>query len=332
MMKTMFFILVALAVSFGIIFYGEIPWDIAWEGVLKRLAGFEQSWNPILDERLPRLIVLLCSGASLAVAGAVMQSLFQNPLAAPNVLGMSVGGTLATIVVLIFEWHFSYPFVIPLAAVGGSLGILLLVYGLSYRQHSPPMVNLILTGIAISTVLIAAQSALLYALREHWQLIQTITEWEAGSSLDRSWAHVHMQLPLTLIGLWGCFQYREEINILALGEDEAANLGVEVTKIRWRLFLCIALLTGGALAAVGVVAFFGLVLPHLVRTLTTSDNRTLIPLCAFIGGVTLASLDLSLRILHIHTFTIGNISAVLGGIFFLVILLQPNRSFRLQQG
>ncbi len=305
---------------------GDTPWHIVWGHVLKRIDGSTTSWNPLLDERIPRLIVILCTGASLAVAGAVTQALFHNPLASPNVLGISCGGGLLVVLVFVLEWHLAYPFAIPIAAFTGCLLALLFVYSLSRSKGEVQLNTLIITGIAISSLLVAIQAAIMYALRDRWLLIQTLTEWGAGSTVDRDWKHVHMQLPLTLIGIYGCWYYRSEIDILALGEDEAKNLGVEVNKIRWRLFLCVALLTGGAIAAVGVIAFFGLLLPHLVRYIQGPANHQLIPLCILVGSTSFAAMDLLLRMFEIHTLSIGNISAILGGIAFLILLRGSRRS------
>jgi iron complex transport system permease protein len=301
---------------------GDTPWHEVWSDALLRITGSPDAatWNPLLDERIPRLIVIICSGASLAVAGAVMQSLFHNPLASPNILGISCGGGLLVVLVFIFELHLQYPFAIPIAAFTGCLGTLLFVYSLSRHDTGVQLNTLIITGIAVSSFLFAIQEALLYAFRDHWILIQTLTEWEAGSTLDRDWKHVHMQLPLTLIGLYGCWFYRSEIDIIALGEEEAKSLGVEVDKVRWRLFLCVALLTGGAIASVGMIAFFGLVLPHLIRYVQGPSNHHLIPLCILVGSSAFAAMDLLLRMFEIHFLSIGTISAILGGIFFLVIL------------
>lgn len=287
-----------------------------------------QGWNPLLQERLPRLLVLLMTGASLAVSGAVMQSLFSNPLASPSILGISCGGSLLVTVVYLLELHLSHPFLIPSAAFLGCLLTLLLVYSLAKRGGGVGVETLVLTGIAISTLLLAIQGALTFALRNHWELIQTLTEWEAGMTSDRSFAHVHMQLPLTVVGLLGCLYYARELNILSLGDEEATNLGVEVPKVRFRLFLFVALLTGGAIAAVGIIAFFGLVLPHLLRKIFGVDNVSLLPALILTGSTTLASLDLLLRLGDIHAFSIGNISAVLGGLFFLFLLFKrPRESF-----
>ncbi|MBA3815826.1 MAG: iron ABC transporter permease [Parachlamydiaceae bacterium] len=299
---------------------GDSSWNTVWKQALERIKGTSSHWNPLLDERIPRLIVILCSGAALAVAGAVMQSLFNNPLASPNVLGISCGGGLMVILVFVLEWHLKYPFIIPLGAFLGSLLTLVAVYLLSRSQGIVQLNTLILTGIAVSSLLFAIQAAIMYALRDRWMLIQTLTEWESGSTIDRGWKHVHMQLPLTLIGLYGCWHYRSEIDILALGEEEAQNLGVEVNKVRWRLFLCVALLTGGAIASVGAIAFFGLVLPHLVRYLQGPSNHQLIPLCILIGSTSFAAIDLFLRIFEIHSLSIGNVAAILGGFFFLILI------------
>jgi len=315
-----FFLFAALLlVSAATLMVGEIPWPDVREGVLRRFSG-EGSWNPLLDERLPRLIVILCTGASLAVSGAVMQSLFHNPLASPGVLGISCGGSLATVAVFVLGWHLNYPYAIPAAAVIGSLLTIIIVQGLSSFRGEPQLKNLILTGIAISTLLIAVEGTILYALRDRWHLIQTVTEWHAGSSADKSWQHVHMQLPLTIAGLLGCWGYRRELDMLALGDEEAKNLGVEVDKMRRHLFLSVALLTGGALAGMGIIAFFGLVLPHILRRLQGPCHLKLIPHCILGGSVTLCLMDLILRINAVHAFSIGNISAILGGIFFLILL------------
>lgn len=322
-MKSILYILLG-ALFIASLAIGEIPFSFVWNGVIARLAG-DQTWNPLFDERLPRLIVLLCSGASLAVSGAVMQSLFQNPLASPSVLGITSGGSLCVLIVFLMEWSFFYPFLIPLAAIFGALCTLLLVYTIAKSRGNLALDHLILTGIAISTVLIATESAITYALRDRWELIQMLSEWQAGSSMDRSWDHVHMQLPLTIVGLMGCLKYREELNLLALGEEEAFSLGVDVKKVKWRLFLFVALLSGGAIAAIGMISFFGLILPHLLRKIFGPDHIQLLPFSILGGGISLVTMDLSLRLTSYHFLSLGHLSAILGGGFFLFLLFQKKK-------
>lgn len=325
-MRLKILVFISLFLLSGLTLYlGDVPWEFVEKGIIERFNGSKNDWNPLLDERLPRLIVILSAGASLAVSGAVMQALFQNPLASPSVLGISCGGSLLVVLFYAFDLHLNHPYAISIAAVFGSFITMIVVYGLSHYGESHRMSNLILSGIAVSTLLIALQGGILYALRDNWRLIQTITEWESGSTLDRTWIHVHMQLPLALIGLLGCLYYRKEIDLLALGEEEALNLGVEVPKVRLRLFICTAFLTGSALAGIGIIAFFGLVLPHLIRKITGPSNRLLIPYSIFGGSLVLLAMDLTLRFFKIQIFTIGNVSAVLGGIFFFILLIHHPR-------
>lgn len=318
-------LLLLIPLSLFSLYLGDIPWEFVKEDALKRLFSTSTSWNPLLDERIPRLLVILSTGASLAVSGLVMQALFQNPLASPSVLGISCGGSLAVVIVFAFDWHLYYPYAVPLAAAFGCFATLLAVYFFAYLGRGILLPNLILTGIALSTLLLAIQGVIFFALRHHWRLIQTITEWEAGSTTDKTWQHVHMQLPLTLVGLFICYKYRREMDLLALGEEEALNLGVEVKKVRLRVFIALAMLTGGALAGVGIIAFFGLVMPHLFRRIAGGSNMTLVPLNIIGGALALLSMDLSLRVFHIQAFSIGNISAIAGGIFFLTLLFRSRK-------
>lgn len=306
--------------------HGVTPISDIVADLTARWNGSGDSWNPLLHERLPRLLVLAMTGASLAVAGAVMQALFQNPLASPGILGVSAGGSLAVVLLFLTGWHIGYPFVIPFGAFAGSLCTLFAVYWVSHWHGRLQLHHLILAGIAISTAVLAIKGAIIYGLRDNWQLIQTVTEWEAGSTHDRGWQHVNMQLPLAMLGLIGSLYYKQEINILALGEEEAYNLGVDVETVRLRLFLCVAMLTGGAMAALGLITFFGLILPHVLRRFTGPDHRALLPACTVFGATTLAALDLMLRVFHIHWLSIGNVSAVLGGLFFVALLFGQLRN------
>ena len=306
---------------------GHAPWEAVFEQAYQRVFFDGQGWNPLLDERLPRLIILLSTGASLAVSGYVLQSLFQNPLASPSILGISCGGSLAAIFSFIFGFHLTHPYIVSLAAFGGSLFTLVLIYGLSKTKGGVHPTTLILSGVAISSLFLALQNILLYQMREQWDLMQTIAEWQSGSTALFTWKHVHMQLPVCLVGFFGCWHYRKEIDLLALGDEEAEHMGVDIATVRFRLFLCVALLTGGALATVGVIAFFGLVLPNLLRRISSPLATVLLPRSIIFGGLLFAWLDLSLRLFNIEALSLGNVSAVLGGIFFGGLLYESERSF-----
>lgn len=322
------FNLLFLSVIILTLVMGEIPFSFVWNGILERLQGIHSNWNPLLSERLPRLLVLLCTGASLATAGAVIQAIFQNPLASPSVLGISAGSTLLLMPMILFGWHLDYPFVLSIASIAGAFFSLLLVYTFSLYRNDRQISTLLLIGTALSTLFLAIQGAFNYALRNQWQLLQTLTELEAGSSIDRNWMHAHLQMPLTLVGLFGCFYYVKELDLLSLGDEEAKNLGVSVNQVRWRLFLCVALLVGGAIAAMGSIAFFGFLLPTILRKIYGPNNQQLIPLCMGFGALVLVSMDLFLRFFHLDMLSLGNLSAIIGGVGFLGLLLFQKQETR----
>lgn len=329
-LKSFFIFLCCISAVLTLI-QGETPFKMVLSGVKNYFFLGENNWNPLIHERIPRLIVLFCTGACLAVSGAAMQAVFQNALASPSVLGISSGGVLAVVLAIVLQVDTLYPFIVPSAAFLGCLATLLFVYFLSLLQKGRQLTNLILTGIAVSTLLIATQSLILYVLRDHWQLIQAITEWESASTIDRNWNHVHTILPLAIAGLTGCWYYREELNLLSLGEEEAASLGVDVKRVRWRLFLSIAMLTGGSIAALGMVPFFGLIVPHIIRYFAGPDNRSLIPLSILGGGALLTSLDAALRWANLNFLSIGNLCGLCGGIFFLLLLFKKEQRSLLER-
>lgn len=315
-------LLLLLGTAIGILYTGPTEWSLVQEGAIARLLGRSTSWNPLLDERLPRLIVLICSGASLTLSGIITQSLFQNPLASPMSLGLTAGSSLCVLPLFLFGHHLSFPMLIPITAFLGALGTLLLVYTLAQEKGHVQLSTLLLTGMALSTVLSAIQGTFFYALREEWSLMQLLTEWAAGSTLDRTWQHVHLQLPLTLVGLLGCWSERHALNLLAAGEEEAFYLGVDVQQVRWRLFLSVSLLVGGAMAGVGMIGFFSLILPHFVRRWMGNAHQLLLPAGFLLGATTLSALDLTLRVIPLHAFSIGTLSSLLGGFFFLFLLTE----------
>lgn len=266
---------------------------------------------------LPRILTLLMAGGALAVSGALMQALFQNPLASPGVLGITVGSSLFVVIAALFNLIELSPLVLPLAAFIGALVALgaLLLLAKDFSSGT-----LILTGVALSTVFVAAQGALIYTLKDRWQLVTLLTEWEAGSTIHLTWQETHLIAPLFITGLFIAFLHRRELEILALGDEEAMILGIEPKKIRFRLVLASALLVAGALSAVGVIAFFGLIIPHIVRSLKGASHPQFLLWNLLLGGGGLYLLDLLLRTLEVEILTVGSLSAVLGGLFFLYLL------------
>lgn len=278
------------------------------------------AWNPLLQERLPRLLILWMNGASLAVAGALVQGFFANPLAAPTVLGITAGGHLAVILGIWAGVQLLFPAALAFTAIVGCLTALILVYAIA-KQIGLSNYMLLLTGIACTALLSAMQGALLYALRHNWELMQGIAELQAGSTLFLTWQDFHLQFPLVAAGLFAAYKYAAPLNLLSLGLDEALHLGVDVAKARRDLFLIIAVLTAAPLAVIGDIPFLGLIIPHACRWIVPANHEKLLPACALAGAAALALLDLCIRVLPWQV-SISHLSGVMGGLFFFILLVR----------
>jgi iron complex transport system permease protein len=309
--------------SLGTLFSGDYPTVQALKELCSQEYRSANHWNAIFDERLPRWIVLSCSGASIAVAGAAMQALFANPLASASSLGIASGGSLMIIVAYITGLVTLAPFSIPTLAFLGCLGTLSLVFVL-FQLRAENTSSLLLIGIAVSTLLGAIESTLLYSIRDDWVLSRTLAEWATASSSGICWDHVFLQLPLCLVGSLGILYFCNEIDILTLGEEQAGTLGVNVPLIRWSLFLFISLITSSTLAALGNLPFFGLLLPHIVRTITGPKHSRLLPLTALVGAGMICSFDWLLRLSHLNVATLGNFCALIGSFGFLILFLKSD--------
>jgi iron complex transport system permease protein len=323
------FIFLFFLVCIGTLYVGTVPFKLVFEGALDRVFNGSQKWNPLLDERIPRLIVLICSGGGLSLCGAVMQSIFRNPLASPGILGVNAGGIFGGTLALILGWHLGNYHFLPLFTFFGCLFTLLLVWAIASLISKGYLLTLIFSGMAVGTVITAIDGALMFSLRHNWQLTQMIIEWKSASTLDRSWDHVLMQLPLCVLGIGGVFYLRKEIDLLSLGHDDALNFGVCVSRVKGCLFILIAVIVGSTLAAMGEVPFFALVLPHTVRWIQGRYSKTFLSKCFLLGCFTLPFLDLLLRVFGVTQFTIGNLSSLVGGIFFLLLLVFKKQEIRL---
>lgn len=310
----------------ALIFQDQSDTSLLFQEAYQRLLG-QESWSLLLDERLPRALVLSLSGASLAAAGAVMQSIFKNPLASPSSLGITSGGSLLALLGLYLGWGQTLPFSIALLSFSGCLLTLYLVFFFSKLTPKNPQ-NLLLIGIALATFLSAIEGFCLLSLRNHWPLLPLVEQWLSGSSEGRAWFHVQLLLPLSLAGIWGILKRSHEADLLALGDEEASALGMDVEQSRWELFFLISLLTGGSLAAIGHLPFLGLLLPHCLRAYTGPILKKLLPFCLIVGAGSLIWMDVLLRMWDNPNLTLGQLCSLLGGAGFLLLLLSTTGSLR----
>lgn len=278
----------------------------------------DASHTIVLQLRLPRLLLAALVGICLAIAGAVMQALFQNPLAEPYILGVSSGASLGAIVAIALGASVAVSASVPGMAFGGACLIVFLVYALAQRGGRLHTGTLLLTGIAVGSLVSALTSFLMMMMNED---LRTVLFWLLGGFSGRSWTELRLILPAAIVGLTGAWLAVRPLNVLLLGEETAATLGLNL-RLTKRLLLALAsLLTAAAVAISGVIAFVGLIVPHLTRLLVGPNHRYLIPLASLLGAVLMILADTAARtVLAPAELPIGILTSALGCPFFLYLL------------
>ncbi len=275
----------------------------------------------IWELRLPRTLLAMLVGAQLAQCGAVMQGVFRNPLADPGIIGVSAGAAVGAVLAIFFSPTEISVWTVPLGAFAGGLGCSLLVYGLARGQLGTSVLVLLLAGIAISA-LAGSLIGLISYLSDDARL-RDVTLWQMGSlAAADSWRLALLMVAAPLLAMR--FQQRSSaLNALLLGEAEARHLGIDVEALKRELILLVALGVGLCVAAAGAIGFIGLVVPHLIRTLTGPDHRSLLPLSALGGALLLLLADLLSRVLVAPAeLPVGIVTALLGAPFFIMLLWQ----------
>lgn len=284
------------------------------------LAPFEEQQAAVLYAiRLPRVVLGMLVGASLAVAGTAMQGLFRNPLADPGLLGISSGASLAAALSVVFGFQMFGLYSLPIAAFIGSLASTILIYLMSQERGRVNVATMLLSGIAINA-LCGAGTGLMTFLATDEQL-RTITFWNLGSLGGATWTSVISATPLILISIVILPLTARALNAFMLGENGAAHLGIPVQQVKWLIVSLVALSVGASVAVAGTIGFIGLVVPHLLRLITGPNHQTLIPASAFLGAILMVLADLVSRTIALPAeVPIGIITALLGAPFFLYLL------------
>ncbi len=271
--------------------------------------------------RTPRVIVAALVGAALAMAGVQMQGLFQNPLASPDIVGISSGSALGAVIVLAVGLATRSMFYIPLFAFLGAFLALFTVYALATRRGVTPIATLLLAGIALNALIGAMTSFVITVAWVEHEVTREIIFWLMGGLDSRTWSHVWIALPGVIIGSCIALFYARELDILLMGTDTAHSLGVEVEPVKRIILTGSALLTGAAVAVSGIVGFVGLIIPHIVRLIIGPKHRFLIPACAITGATFLILVDLLARTIHRpEEIRLGILTALFGAPFFLYLL------------
>ncbi len=306
------------------------PTEVA--GSLLRAIGIDTDWaptDPIVEStlwvvRFPRIVMALVVGAALPVAGAVMQAIFGNPLAEPGVVGVSSGAALGAATAIVVGASALGVAGIAVFAFLGGLVATLLVYAVSRAGGRTEVVTLLLTGIAVNAIAQAGIAFVLFvadtASREQ------IVFWQLGSLGGSLWSQVAVVAAVAVPGVLVALALARRYDLLALGERNARHLGVDVERLRLVSIVLVALLTGVAVAFTGIIAFVGLVVPHLIRMIIGPAHRGLVLASAVGGGALLVIADLLTRTLVAGAeLPIGMLTSLVGGPFFFWLLYRQRR-------
>lgn len=274
--------------------------------------------------RLPRVLLAGIVGSGLAVAGAVMQGLFRNPLADPGLIGVSSGAALAVAIVIVLVG--SMPGILGLYGMGfaaftGGILTSIVIFRIAAFAGSFSVTYLLLAGIAINALSGAATGFLTYLSDD--QQLRSFTFWTMGSFGGALWPAVIVSSTITFPTLFIMMKSARKINILMLGEEEARNLGVDTKSLKRIIIVGASVIVGVSVAVSGMIGFVGLLVPHLIRLLISSDNRLLIPLSALMGAILLILADTFARIIVAPAeMPVGILTSMIGGPFFLWLLMR----------
>ncbi|WP_435743612.1 FecCD family ABC transporter permease [Nocardioides sp. SYSU DS0663] len=289
------------------------------------LPAHPQGESTLWQVRFPRVVMAALAGSALATAGALMQGVFGNPLAEPGVVGVSSGAALGAATVIVLGLAFAGTWTVAACAFLGGLVATLLVYLMSRDGGRTEVVTLVLTGIALNAVAGAGLAFLMFL--GDTQSREEIVFWQLGSLNGSRWEQVSVVAPLALGGILAALLLAPRLDLLALGDRAARHVGVDVERLRLGVIVVVALLTAAAVAFCGIIAFVGLVVPHLVRLVAGPGHRLLVPASALGGAVLLVLADLWARTAIAYAdLPIGMLTSLVGGPFFFWLLRRARRT------
>ena len=303
-----------------------IPLDDTLRVLSRRFTAAELPADQVLiieHIRLPRTLMAILVGATLALTGAGMQGLFRNPLADPSLIGVSSGAALGAALFIVLGSAL-LPYATVLGAFLGGVATTWLVYRLGQSVQGTSVASMLLAGIAIAAISGAVIGLLSYLADD--AMLRTLTFWNMGSLGAASYQRVAVLAFCCSLVWWRLPLQAKALDALLLGESEARHLGVDVERVKRELVLLTALGVGACVAMAGLIGFVGLVVPHLVRLLLGADHRRVLPASMLLGAGLLVLADVGARLVVAPAeLPLGIITALLGAPFFLTLLMRAQR-------
>ncbi len=314
--------LLAILVIAGVVALGTGSTHISVSDILKTLLSGEQTANHtiLMDIRLPRIILAFAVGGALSLAGAILQGIFRNPLVEPYTLGISGGASLGVCMTIVLKLYAIVGVIAyPISGFIGAALTILIVYGISSRKEGLRIQGMLLIGVMIS--FISSSIVMLIMSVSRSEDIHGIVFWVMGSLEEPNEFLIKMTVAFSMAGLVAAYFFSMNLNALALGEEEAMHLGVNVDRTKKFFFLVASVLTGICVSVAGIIGFVGLVVPHFVRMFTGSDHRILF-IGSFLAGASfLIFCDTIARtIIAPLELPVGVITGIIGGSVFIYAL------------
>ncbi|SLN48564.1 FecCD family ABC transporter permease [Pseudooctadecabacter jejudonensis] len=311
------------AISVGAV---GVPMGTVWGVILNKLSPdlIEATWRPtreaiVWDIRFPRALLAMMVGAGLAMVGASLQAVTRNPLSDPHLLGISSGGAFGAILALLHTGLFLGLLTVPLMAFLGALLATAIVLGVSRFADATSADRLVLAGVAVSFIIMAAANVLIFLADP--RATHTVVFWMLGGLGLAQWS----QLIYPLVILVGCAAWlmlrARDLNAMTVGDETASTLGIPVARFRLSVFIAGALITGVMVAFSGIIGFVGLMVPHVARMIVGGDYTRVLPFSALLGAVFLLWADIAARtVMAPEDMPIGIITGLIGGVFFVWLL------------
>lgn len=290
---------------------------------LSKIYPLEQFWTErvetvLVNIRLPRVVLACLVGCSLSAAGAAYQGVFQNPMAAPDILGASAGAAFGAALAIL---NYGGSFMITVSAFFFSLVTVFIVYAISRKVKGKSILGLILAGIVISSLFSAATSFIKLVADPNDQL-PAITYWLMGSLAGAKIGDIKFAFLPMAVGLVPLLLLRWRMNVLTMGDDEAKTMGINANQIRLAVIVCSTLTTAASVAVSGMIGWVGLVIPHLARRLVGNNYNHLMPASILIGAIFLLWVDNIARNLLTTEIPLGILTAFIGAPFFIYLIIR----------
>jgi len=330
---------IAIAIAFSVLFLFflllntslgtvSIPFSDVWKALTSQPPEDPVHHSIILNIRLPRVLLGILVGATLAVCGNLFQALLRNPLADPYILGVSSGAAFGIVLSIgIMGSMTAIPAILynlPLMSFSFAMLAAFSSYFIAKRGAKTPVVDLILSGVIVNFLFNAGTT---FAIVFLWRNIQSTTYWLMGSLSGASWTKVSSMALATGIAILFGLIFSVKLNAISLGEEEAMNLGVNVHLLKFLIFITVSLLTAYCVSVAGIVGFVGLIIPHSARLITGPDHKKSIPFSALLGGLFLSSCDTIARTMFAPIeMPLGTITALVGAPVFIFLLRKKMRT------